>query len=296
MSIFHGLSAFPITPADAQGVVLTDDLARLLLRIRDGGTQSVGLLGSTGIYAYLSRTERRRAVEAASQALQGTLPLIVGVGALRTDQAVELARDAEQAGADGLLLAPMSYTPLTAAEVLAHFQAVAGATDLPLCIYNNPSTTHFNFDLPLIERIAAIPTIAALKMPLPADGDFTAEIARLRAALPDRVAIGYSGDWACAEALLAGADAWFSVAGGLFPAASARLSAAAIAGQQDAAQALDAELAPLWSLFREFGSLRVVYMAANLLGLTEAQPPRPVRPLPADQRDRVAAAIAGLAG
>ena len=77
------------------------------------------------------------------QCVAGRVPLIVGVGALRTDWAKELARGAERAGADGLLLAPMSYTPLTLSEVAEHYRAVAGTTNLPLSIYNNPGTTHF---------------------------------------------------------------------------------------------------------------------------------------------------------
>ena len=66
-----------------------------------------------------------------------------------------------------LLLAPVSYTPLRDAEVFQHYRAVAGASDLPLCIYNNPGTTHFNFSLELLQRLADIPTIKAVKMPLP---------------------------------------------------------------------------------------------------------------------------------
>src|SRR3954463_6216345 len=117
------------------------------------GVDSIGLLGSTGTYAYLTRAERRRAVEAAAGCLGGRVPLIVGVGALRTDDAQDLARDAAAAGADGLLLAPVSYTPLTEEEVFQHFVSVAGATSLPLCIYNNPSTTPFTFSNAPVERL-----------------------------------------------------------------------------------------------------------------------------------------------
>jgi 4-hydroxy-tetrahydrodipicolinate synthase len=123
MSLFHGLSAFPITPGrrgGARGRAHPRPAAR---RLRAAGVDSVGLLGSTGTYAYLSRAERRRTVEAAAEAVGGRVPLIVGVGAMRTDDAVDLARDAEAAGADGLLLAPVSYTPLTAEEVFHHFAA-----------------------------------------------------------------------------------------------------------------------------------------------------------------------------
>jgi 4-hydroxy-tetrahydrodipicolinate synthase len=215
---------------------------------------------------------------------------------LRTDAACELARDAAAAGADAVLLAPVSYTPLTQDEVFAHFQAVAGATDLPLCIYNNPGTTHFTFGLDLLTRLAAVPGIAAVKMPLPASGPVDADLARLREGLPTGFAIGYSGDWGCAEALLAGAETWYSVLGGLFPEAAVTLTRAAQGGDAARARQLDTELAPLWQTFRDYGSLRVMYAAAGLLGLVSCDPPRPILPLGAAETARVAEAIAPLRG
>lgn len=293
---FTGLCAFPLTPAGAQGRVDTQALQALLERIAGSGARSIGLLGSTGTYLYLSREERRRAIEAAVECVAGRLPLVVGVGALRTDAAAALARDAAAAGADALLLAPVSYTPLTAEEAFQHYAAVAAAGDLPLCIYNNPSTTHFSFDEDLLVRLAGVPNIAAVKMPLPADGDFAGEIARLRARVPEGFAIGYSGDWGALDALIAGADAWHSVVAGLFPKPAAALTQAAMAGDTTEATRIDGLFSPLWDLFRAHGSLRVVYAAAGLLGLTTALPPRPLLPLGPDILPQVEAAIAAFGG
>lgn len=189
-SMFRGLSAFPITPSDPDGRVDVERLGRLLTRLQDAAVDSICLLGSTGTYAYLSRTERRRAVEAAVECLDGRVPLIVGVGALRTDDAGVLALDAETAGGDGLLLAPVSYTPLLDEEVFEHFRSVANAGGLPICIYNNPSTTHFTFGPALIERLSEVPSIVALKNPAPAPEAVAAEIAFLRARLPQGFFIG----------------------------------------------------------------------------------------------------------
>jgi 4-hydroxy-tetrahydrodipicolinate synthase len=245
-----GLCAFPITPSDEDGRVETDELGALLDRLKQAAVGSIGLLGSTGTYMYLSRSERRRAVEAAVEALEGAVPLIVGIGALRTDDACALARDAADAGACALLLAPVSYTPLTQEEAFQHYRTVAAATNLPLCIYNNPGTTHFAFGLDLLERLVTLPGIAAIKMPLPTDGDIATDLTLLRRALPQGFAIGYSGDWGCAEALLAGADTWFSVIGGLFPEVATRLTLSARAGKAEEARRIDAQLAPLWDLFK----------------------------------------------
>ncbi len=291
-SLFHGLSAFPITPADETGRVDTDALATLLARLRAAGVDSVGLLGSTGTYAYLTRGERRRAIDTAAEALGGDVPIIVGIGALRTDDARTLAQDAQIAGASGLLLAPVSYTPLTEEEVFQHFSAVACASELPLCIYNNPSTTHFSFSDALIARLAGVARICAVKNPAPPPEEAKAAIAALRAKLPDRFAVGHSGDWHAPRAVLAGGVAWYSVVGGLLPRPAMALMRAAQQGDAAEVRRLDASLASLWALFKQHGSVRVVYAAANLMGLTDKQPPRPILPLRAADRAQIERALA----
>ncbi len=294
MPLFHGLSAFPITPADDRGRVDVEALAALLGRLLDAGVDSIGLLGSTGTYPYLTRSERRRAVLAAVEHAAGRIPIVVGIGALRTDDAQDLARDAREAGADGLLLAPMSYLPLTDDEVFQHFRAVAATTDLPLCVYNNPSTTHHAITDDLLARLAALPGIAAVKNPAPPPADARAAIEALRRRLPDGFPIGHSADWHAPDAVLAGGAAWYSVVGGLLPRPALALLRAAQRGDAAEVRRIDATFAPLWDLFRRHGSLRVVYAAANLLGLTERQPPRPILPLGDAERSLVARALAAV--
>lgn len=287
-SPFRGLSAFPVTPADEHGRVDVEMLARLLDRLCEAGVGSIGVLGSTGTYAYLTRKERLRAVEGAVACVRGRVPVVVGIGALRTDDVLRLARDAEAAGADALLMAPVSYTPLTQDEAYEHYRVVAGASGLPLCVYNNPGTTHFTFGLDLLERLSRLPTIRAVKMPSPSDGNYGSEIAALR----DRTSleVGYSGDWGTADALLAGADAFYSVLGGTLPEPVAALARAAQAGDVAEARRIDASLAPLWATFKAFGSLRVMYVLLDLLGLGKAELPKPILPLDADARQKVRAA------
>lgn len=291
MTVFAGISAFPITPADPRGTVDVDGVAHLVSRLADAKVDSIGLLGSTGTYAYLTRKERRRAIHAAVSAVGGKTPLIVGVGAMRTDEAQDLARDAEEEGADALLMAPVSYTPLTQNEAFEHYSAVAGTTQLPLCVYNNPSTTHFAFSTELLDRLALVPNIAAVKMPLPTGRTIEAEVVELRARPAGALAIGYSGDAGMAEALLAGADAFYSVFAGFLPGLAIKLATAAKSGNREEAYRIDSELQPLWKLFRELGSLRIAYAAAAELGLCEAAPPRPLLPVSSYDRGRIAEAL-----
>jgi 4-hydroxy-tetrahydrodipicolinate synthase len=279
---------------DPSGRVLADDLARLLERLAAAKVDSVGLLGSTGSYMYLGREERRRAVQIAAEVVHGRVPLIVSVGAMRTDEAQALARDAEAAGADGLLLAPVSYTPLKEAEVYQHYRAVAGATGLPLCIYNNPSTTHFTFSNELIARLARVPNIAAVKNTgLPAS-DMPSAHGALRSLVPADFAIGYSGDWNAGGALLAGGVAWYSVVGGLLPEPSLKLTRAAQAGDAAEVARINGLFEPLWALFRELTSYRCVHAGAKAMGLSRADPPLPILPLSEADTLRVTAAIEQL--
>jgi 4-hydroxy-tetrahydrodipicolinate synthase len=294
MSLFTGLSAFPLTPATVDGIVDAEALGRLTARLVDAGVDSIGLLGRTGAYAYLTRMEHRRAVEVAVGIAGGRVLVRVGVAALRTDDACSLADDAARAGADALLLAPMSYTPLTDDEVFAHYVAVANATDLPLCIYNNPTTTRFTFGAELLGRLAGGSRIAAVKMPLPADGDVAAELALLRSGPAAALSIGYSADWGLADATLAGADGFYSAVGGILPRETLALFRAARTGDAAEARRIDGAFQPLWSLFGSLGGLRVIYAIANELSLCDFDPPRPILPLQPRDRDLVRAALCGI--
>jgi 4-hydroxy-tetrahydrodipicolinate synthase len=289
-----GLAAFPITPSDADGRVDAGALRRLVARICASGADSIGVLGSTGTYAYLSRAERRRALDAALDEAGGRLPVLVGIGALRTDEAVRLARDAKAAGADMGLLAPVSYTPLGDDEVFEHFATIAGAGGLPLCIYDNPGTTHFRFSAALIGRLAGVPGIVAAKCPAPEGAAAAGRLAELRRHVPEGFSLGCSGDWSSVEALLAGADAWHSVVAGFFPRVGVDRVRMVGNGVAAGARRLNAGLEPLWTLFRELSSLRVVYACADLLGLCRADPPRPILPLSAQARQRVAETVEAL--
>lgn len=297
MAAIRGLSAFPITPADAEGRVDIEGLEVLLQRLVDANVDSIGLLGSTGTYPYLSRDERKRAVVAAVRFVAGRIPIMVGVGALRTDEVIALARDAKEAGASAGLLAAVSYAPLTQDEVFEHFRAVTEAVDLPICIYNNPGTTHFTFEFEMLIRVAELPGVVAVKNIAMEDAAAqAAQHEKLRAAVPAGFTCGYAKDWDCAEALVAGGDAWYSVVGGLFPGPIMELCAAAQSGDAAKTRELNTRLQPLWDLFKEYSSLRVMYAAVRILGLMASEPqlPRPLLPLSEEACQRVALVLEQL--
>src|SRR3712207_801777 len=121
-----GLSAFPLTPL-AHDAVDEAAFVHLVQRLAAAQVDSITALGSTGSYAYLSAGERSRVARLAVEHA-GDIPVVVGVGALRTSHVLTNVELAEGAGAAGVLLAPMTYQPLTDDDVVEHFRAVTQHT------------------------------------------------------------------------------------------------------------------------------------------------------------------------
>jgi 4-hydroxy-tetrahydrodipicolinate synthase len=286
--MFSGLSAFPLTPMNESDI---DEAAfvRLIECLATAGVDAIGVLGSTGNYAYLSPSERARIVQLAVQHA-GSIPVMVGISALRTRSVLELAEEAQQLGARALLLAPMSYQKLCADEVFALYQRVTAAVSVPLCVYDNPGTTHFEFSDELHAEIAKLPQVASIKIPgVPQDAHAAQQrVERLRSLLPADVTIGVSGDSFAATGLLAGCDGWYSVMGGLFPQTALAITRAARQGKPQEALRWSAQLQPIWQLFAQHGSLRVIATAAELTGRV-AVPclPHPLMTLQGESRQRL---------
>ncbi len=293
--ILTGLSAFPLTPLAHDGI---DEPAfeRLVARVAAAGVDSICVLGSTGSYAYLDRAERARAVELAV-AGAGSIPVLAGVGALRTRDVLRHVDDAQDRGASAVLLAPMSYQPLTDDEVFGLYEDVTANLSVPLVVYDNPTTTRVVFSDELHARIAQLPGVASIKIPpVPANpAEAVQRVSSLRALVPGNVTIGVSGDGAAAAGLLAGCDAWYSVIAGILPEQCLAITRAATAGNADFARSLSLELEPLWQLMARFGSYRVASAVAEDLGLVSAgNLPAPVRGLDGNGRAAVARALAEM--
>jgi 4-hydroxy-tetrahydrodipicolinate synthase len=293
--MFTGLSAFPLTPITETGI---DEkaFAALIARLAAAGADSIGALGSTGSYAYLTREERARAARIAVEHAE-RVPVIVGIGALRTRHVLEAAEDAQNAGASGVLLAPMSYQGLTDDDVFGLFKDVTASLSVPLVVYDNPGTTHFTFTDELYARVAELPHVASIKIPgVPADpAAGQARVQGLRQILPGTVTVGVSGDGYGATGLNAGCDAWYSVIAGTFPEPALTITRAAQSGDAEQARAESQRLQPLWDLFAQHGSLRVIAEAAAQRGLTAPNSlPLPLRGLEADDRAQVANVIEQL--
>ncbi len=120
-------------------------------------------LGSTGEFAYLSAASRTRVVEVVIEATGRRVPVIAGVAATSTADAVAQAKTYEAMGADGILAILEAYFPLTDAQIEAYFRAIADAVKLPVVLYTNPNFQRADLSLSVIARLAQVPNIVAIK-------------------------------------------------------------------------------------------------------------------------------------
>ncbi len=280
--MFKGLSAFPLTPIK-NGVVNETAFIRIIRMLASSNVDSIGALGSTGSYAYLDTGARKRVAELAVENA-AEIPVIVGVGAVSTSEVLKNVRGAEEAAAAGLLLAPMTYQPLTEDEVFELFRTVTDSTELPVVLYDNPGTTHFSFTTELYARIAALPGIASIKIPglSMSDVQMQARVNEIRAAIPDKVTIGISGDAFAAQGIAAGCDAWYSVLAGTLPVLAQSISSSGFSGNFSEALAASDRLQALWNLYFEHGgSIRVMDAIAQELNLVDSPSclPLPLKPI-----------------
>ena len=186
-----------------------------------------------------------------------------------------------------------SYAYLTraqrfAATRLAVSERLCGEISVPLCIYDNPATSGFEFNDELLVALSFLPNMGSIKLgDLPADpADALARVAKLKSQVAAGVTIGISGDAQSAAGLRAGCDVWYSVLAGLFPDYCLRLTQAALRGDVEETRRLNGALEPLWGFFRRYGSLRVIATVAELRGRAAAPClPFPLQTLAGAERD-----------
>lgn len=297
----HGLIAYLSTPL-REGVVDLVALGSLVERAVAAGVDGLGVLGSTGAALHLDRDERRAVVRAAVEHA-AEVPVVAGISALRTDAAKTYADDAHVAGAAALLLAPVGYVPLVHDEVIGLFEDVLSGLDVPLVVYDNPTTTRVDMTTGLLTELAGLPGVAGIKTPGPSPAAARARIMELRRRLPPGIALGFSGDASGPAALAAGADAWHSTLAGALP--EVFVSLARSAGADSTSDRLDPSgsrpegtqdhVDTLFALVRRHAGVRVAATILELLGVV-AHPslPRPLLPLTGPDRDEVAVVLRAL--
>jgi 4-hydroxy-tetrahydrodipicolinate synthase len=258
------------------------------------GADGIAVLGSTGGFAYLDRAQRRRVVEVAAEAVAGRVPLVAGIGATTTDAVLAHADDAVAAGADGLLLPPVAYLPLSDDEVVGLYADVTRAVERPVWAYHNPATTRFAFTVETLLRVAALPGIGGFKDRGDDAAALRARAGRLLTEAPSTVEVGFSGDLLGVEGLLAGARTWHSGLASVLPTSYVAIARAGVAGDRAEVDRLLDEVRPVVELALEHGGPRVTHAVGELLGLSTGRLPAPLLPPAPDVVARLEVLLAGL--
>jgi 4-hydroxy-tetrahydrodipicolinate synthase len=160
---FTGCGTALVTPFSRDGAVDEPALRRLVRRQIDAGIHFLVPCGTTGESPTLSLAERRRIVELVVEESAGRVPVLAGAGGYDTHEVAVAAREMQQAGASGLLSVTPYYNKPTPEGLYQHYAAIAASTDLPIIVYNVPSRTGCNVDVPTLIRLAAIPTVVGVK-------------------------------------------------------------------------------------------------------------------------------------
>jgi len=160
---FGRLLTAMVTPFDDQGEVDYPQARRLAQALLDSGSDGVVVAGTTGEAPTLTHDEKLRLFAEVKAALDGRGAVIAGTGTYSTAESIELSRQAEKAGVDGLLLTVPYYNRPTQEGLFRHFEAIAKATSLPCIMYNIPGRTGTNMTPQTTLRLSRIPNIAGVK-------------------------------------------------------------------------------------------------------------------------------------
>lgn len=188
-NIFTGSGVAIVTPMNCDGTINYDKLTELINWQIDNNTDSIVICGTTGESSTLTDDEHARCIEHAVKITNKRVPVIAGTGSNDTAYAVELTKEAKTLGADATLQVTPYYNKTSQRGLIAHFECIADATDLPIILYNVPSRTGMGITIDTYKHLAQHKNIVATKE---ASGNIS-HIAQIKAVCGDDLAI-YSGN------------------------------------------------------------------------------------------------------
>ena len=287
---FHGVFPYVVSPIADSGVVKADVLARLCDDLINAGVHGLTPLGSTGEFAYLTWTQRRRVVEVVLEAAKGRVPVVAGVASTTVADAVSQAREFGRLGCSGILAILEAYFPVADEGVFAYFKAIAEAVSIPVVLYTNPNFQRSDLSLPVIDRLSRIPNINYLK-----DASFnTGRLLSIINRVEGRMQVFAASSHIPACVMLIGGIGWMAGPACVAPAQSVELYELCRRG--DWAAAMERQR-PLWNLnqaFAKYNLAACIKGGLELQGYPVGAPLPPQAPLPAEGVEDVRRALAAI--
>ncbi len=283
---FRGTYTVMITPFDAEGGVdlaATADFTEWQIA---EGIHGLVPLGSTGEFLSLTDDEKAAVAETVIRKADGRVPVLIGTGAESTDDVIRYSRQAEQLGADGVMIIPPFYSTPTEDELFEHYRRIGEAIALPIMIYNNPATANVDLTPRIVERLSRIDNVRYIK-------ESTMDVTRIRDILDfcgDRMTVfgGIMGF----ESFLEGAEGWVAVGSNIMPREMAELfSLWADRRDFDGAKALYHRVLPVIRLVAGHRYVSGSKAALAMMGRPVGGPRPPRLPLPEAELPSVAEAL-----
>ncbi len=281
-----------VTPFREDHAVDLDRAQELASWLVDNGSEAIVVAGSTGESPTLTHKEKAELFRAVGEAIHGKGQLVCGTGTYSTAETLELTQAAEDAGADGLLVVTPYYNKPPQRGLIAHFERVAAATDLPIVLYNIPGRTGTRIEHATLLQLAKRPNIVAVK---DSTGDFQA-ISKLIAEAPAGFEVYSGDDWATFGYVCLGAVGVVSVASHLVGTQIRQMVDLIGSGDVPAARKLHEALSPLFNALFVTSNPIPLKAALEMVGRGCGEPRLPLVPATAEERERVRKALedAGL--
>ena len=246
-TVFKGIATAMVTPMTPHGVDY-NSLARFIDFQIENGINALVAAGTTGESATLSQAERKEVIRFTVKHVDGRVPVIAGTGTNNTEHVLDFTRSACDDGADAVLVVTPYYNKSTQGGLIAHYTAVADASDKPVILYNVPSRTGCNLLPETVSVLADHPNICGLKE---ASGNM-AQVVDMIAMCKDRLDI-YSGEDGLTQPMMAmGAMGCISVVSNVMPKETVQMADMLFAGDMVGSAEMQLRLLPLiHSLFSE---------------------------------------------
>lgn len=285
---FHGIFPYLVSPVHESGRVREGVLRSLVDHLIAAGVHGLSPLGSTGEVPYLTRTQRAEVVRIVVDAAAGRVPVVPGVAAYSTQDAIEQVRHFQDLGIDGVVLILQTYFPLTRGAVLDFFRTVAAATGCPIVLYSNPRLLGVELTPDEVVALSEVPEIRYFKE---ASGE-TGKILTILNRAGDRIKAFSASAHVPLLVLRLGGVGWMAGPACLIPRQCVRLYELARRGAWDEAARLQRRLWTVNEVFQRYALATCVKAGLQLQGFDVGDPIPPVPALGREAREEIARALA----
>lgn len=285
---FEGIYTPVVTPHRDDFSIDRDRFADVIEHLIEAGVHGLIVAGTTGEYYAQTAEERVELMRLAKEVIKDRLPLIIGTGAIRTEDAIGFAEAAKGIGADAILVATPPYAYPTGREVALHALAIDRAANLPVMLYNYPGRMCVNMDEDTLDRVGRSPNFCAIK-------ESSGDVNRLHMLARDypHIQLSCGMDDQALEFLAWGARSWVCAGSNFAPEAHIALyKACAVEGNFTKGRRIMSAMLPLMRVLEQGGKfVQCIKHGLTLRGI-EAGPPRyPLRPLNKDDKRELAEVI-----